>query len=130
MKTTSKKGFFPRVGFLCGLVVLFNLITVKVKWSLISLLVKRINALGRKSGWLFTALYLKQASTCLMQYYAVQDPGLPQKLSVPVSLTRKGLPRIIPPFHQKWISNRDERADMLVKFYLSAFSLIKVIRHW
>lgn len=66
-----------------------------------------------------------------MQYYAVQDqdPGLPQKLSVPVSLTRKGV-RLGPPFHRKWISKRDERADMLVKFDLSAFSLAKVIRHW
>ena len=70
-----------------------------------------------------------QASTCLMQYYAVQDPGLPQKFSVPVFLTRKGLPRIIPPFHRKWISTREERADMLVKFYLSVFSLAKVICH-
>lgn len=67
-----------------------------------------------------------------MQYYAVQDqdPGLPQKLSVPVSLTRKGPPRIIPTDTSKLISKRDERADMLVKFDLSAFSLAKVIRHW
>lgn len=44
-----------------------------------------------------------------------------------VSLTRSGLPRIIPPHHRAMIRRRDEKSDLLVKWYLSIFSLSKVI---
>lgn len=91
-------------------------------------LAKQVIRMGRKSGWLFVALYLKQASTCLMQYYAVDSPSSPSELSVPISLTRSGLPRIIPPYHRKMIRLRNERSDMLVRCSLSALSLAKVIR--
>lgn len=63
-----------------------------------------------------------------MQYYAAERPSCPTELSVPISLTRSGLPRIIPPYHRKWIRRRDERADILFRLYLSAFSLARVIR--
>lgn len=92
------------------------------------LFAKQVAYLGRKSGWLFVALYLKQCSASLMQWYARETPTLPEKLSVPISLTRLGLPRIIPPFHRKIIRRRDERSDTVVKFYLSLFTLAKVIR--
>ncbi|GER50174.1 PHD finger family protein / bromo-adjacenthomology (BAH) domain-containing protein, partial [Striga asiatica] len=62
--------------------------------------VKRIRELGRKSGWFFVALYLKQASTCLMQYYSTTGKYKPDSLSVSISLTRSGLSRIIPPYHR------------------------------
>ena len=52
------------------------------------------------------------------------SPGL---LSVPVSLTRTGLPRIIPAHHRRAIRKSDSKADMLVKLYLSLFSLSRVI---
>ena len=91
--------------------------------------VKRIRELGRKSGWLFVALYLKQASTtCLMQYYSTTGKYKPDSLSVSISLTRSGLSRIIPPYHRKMISKRDDRADVLVRLYLSAFTAAKIIR--
>lgn len=47
---------------------------------------KRVMHLNRKSGPLFTALYLKQCAVSLQQAYA----GVPKKsglLSVPLSLT-------------------------------------------
>lgn len=47
--------------------------------------------------------------------------------ALPVSLTRSGLPRIIPPHHRAMIRRRDEKSDLLVKLYLSIFSLSKVI---
>jgi len=50
------------------------------------------------------------------------------KLSYPVSLSPAGYPRIIPAFHRRLIRVRDERADLLVKFYLSKFSVYKVLR--
>lgn len=82
--------------------------------------------LSKKSGFLFTALYLKQCSTCLMQYYA-QHEGEKAQLPVFVSLTRTGLPRIIPPFHRQILRRRDSKADLIVKIYLSWFSLAKLV---
>ena len=37
--------------------------------------------------------------------------------AVPVYLARSGYPRIIPSHHRRMILNKDEKADMLVKFY-------------
>lgn len=51
--------------------------------------------LGRKSGWLFMALYCKQAmSNIRVAYGGIQTP---HQLSSPqVSLNKSGFPRIIP----------------------------------
>lgn len=73
-------------------------------------------------GWLNLALYLKAASVCLMRFY-----GGEFHRHEAVSLTRSGIPRCIPPFHRKMLMARDEKADKLVKFYLSIFSLSKLI---
>lgn len=76
--------------------------------------------LRRKSGLLFTALYLKQCSSSLQKAFA-GDPnsGL---LPVPVSLTRSGYPRLIPRFHRQMIMRRDDKDGSTVWF-----SLYKVI---
>ena len=87
-----------------------------------------MRAIGKGSGWLHVALYLKQCAVCLMHYYLHNNPALLCDLSVPVSLTRKGIPRIIPAYHRKVISRRDTRADQLVKIFLSVFTLAKVIK--
>ena len=57
--------------------------------------------------------------TCFMHYSSSTHPKRLTELSVPISLTRTGLPRIIPPFHRKVIRRRDDRADIVVKLYLS-----------
>ena len=44
-----------------------------------------------------------------------------------VSLTRSGIPRIIPSVLRKHIRDRSERGDYIVKLYLSWFGLSKVI---
>jgi len=87
---------------------------------------KTIRRMRRKSGLLFTALYLKQCGSSLQKAYA-GDPstGL---LPFPVSLTRKGYPTIIPFFHRLMIYRKDEKADNSVQLYLSWFSLAKVIK--
>lgn len=82
--------------------------------------------LVRKSGMLFTALYLKQCTSCLQKAYG----GIPQpkaRLSVLVSLTKSGYPRIIPSFHRRLIMEKGPRSGLLVKLYLSAFSINKII---
>lgn len=50
-----------------------------------------------------------------------------ETLPVSVSLTRSGLPRIIPRRHRHCISCGDERADYLVRLYLSWFGLSRII---
>ena len=78
--------------------------------------------IGRKSGWLHCALYLKQCASSLHKAYGgVKDHH--DLLPVPVSLTRS--PRIIPSFHRQLL--RDERADVLVQIYLSFFTLSKAL---
>jgi len=49
-------------------------------------------------------------------------------MSVQVSLTRTGLPRIIPPILRHRIRRRDKHADLLVRIYLSWFGLGKLIK--
>lgn len=76
----------------------------------------------RKSGSCFTALYLKQCTVSLQRYYAnTFDPKV--KLTVFVSLTRCGIPRVIPAVLRSHIRRRDCHGDMLVKLYLSWFGL-------
>jgi len=82
--------------------------------------------LVRKSGLLFTALYLKQCSVALQQFYG-RDHKPDFQYPVSISLTRAGLPRIIPPLHRKVIKRRDCRSDYLVRLYLSWFTLAKII---
>lgn len=75
----------------------------------IHLVAIRIIRLGRKSGWLFCALYLKQAASSLMMAYG-GDKFIHPENAVPVSLTRSGLPRIIPSHHRRMILRKDEKA--------------------
>lgn len=76
----------------------------------------------RKSGALHVALYLKQCAGSLQLAYG-GDKRPPELLVVSVSLTLKGYPRIIPPFIRQKMYRKDEIADLLVKCWLSFFSL-------
>lgn len=87
---------------------------------------KAIIQLVRKSGLLFTALYLKQCSAYLCRFYG-KDTNI--TISGPkVKLNRKGLPVIIPFHHRHIIMSRNERADYLVKLYLSWFSINRLVK--
>lgn len=59
----------------------------------VHLFAKEVIRLVRKSGFLFTALYLNVLCHCCPG----KQTGL---LPFPVSLTRSGYPRIIPSFHR------------------------------
>lgn len=85
---------------------------------------REVIRLRRKSGALFVALYLKQCASSLQKAYGgTKSP--PDLLPFPVSLTRSGYPRIIPRFHRRMIYRRDDKADILVKIYLSFFHNIR-----
>jgi len=87
------------------------------------LFAKSVLRLKRSSGILFTALFLKQCAVSLQRYYGMELP-LPKECTKPmVSLSRDGLPRIIPSFHRRVIKMKDDQSDRLVKMYLSWFSL-------
>lgn len=62
-----------------------------------------------------------------MTFRGSEVPELPMELSVPVSLTGSGLPRIIPSFHRMEILKRTTKGDMLIQLYLSSFILSKFI---
>lgn len=126
----SWRGMFEHARRLKGFLIRIPLIISGrlTKESCISafLFAKAVCRLSRKSGLLFTALYLKQFKARLQQYYG----GIPKEkslLPVMVSLTGSGIPRIIPPYHRKMSMRKDSKADSLVKWYLSLFSLSKVI---
>lgn len=128
--TISWRGVFEHTGRLKGLLIRVPLVASGYLTSEVGLaiahLVKEIVYLKRKSGLLFTALYLKQCQVALQRFYAgssIKEEALP----VMVSLTRSRLPRIIPRYHRKIIYRRDERADRLVQLYLSWFGLSKLI---
>nr|DAC76753.1 TPA_inf: RNA-dependent RNA polymerase [Beta vulgaris mitovirus 1] len=115
---------------MCGLfsrVQLIILDGLTKEFSIASyLFAKQVIRIGKKSGWLFLALYLKQCNAVLMQYRGSSGP-VDRNLSVPVSLSRSGLPIIIPSFHRKVIMCRNERSDVVIQFYLSLFSINRMI---
>lgn len=81
----------------------------------------------RKAGWLWTGLYIKATSSSLMRYYGGEFINKHEALPHPISLTRCGLPRVIPPFHRQMIRRRDGKADETVRFDFSLFSVSKLI---
>lgn len=122
---TKLKGLLLRVAL-----VLAGSLTVEVGLS-VAHFVRQVIHLRKNSGWLFTALYLKQCAVSLQRYYGWSGEKkwlINQSSSVSVSLTRSGIPRIIPRHHRHWISLRNERSDFLVRWYLSLFQLAKVIK--
>jgi hypothetical protein len=83
--------------------------------------------LRAKSGLLFTAFYLKECRVALKRHYA-DSFELNAPLSVAVSLTRSGLPPIIPRKIRQKILRRDDAAHTLVQIYNSWFGLGPLIR--
>lgn len=91
------------------------------------LFAKEVVRIQRHSGYLFTALYLKQCAACLQQHYS-GDVVDSTQMSPYVSLTRSGLPRIIPSFHRRLIKDGVRpRSDNLVKMYLSWFTVARLV---
>lgn len=120
----SWRDLFEQVRKLKGLLLRVPLIssaslTREVGLAAVSF-VRFVVRLRRRSGYLFTALYLKQCAVSLQRYYAgCYDPKA--SLSVPVSLTRSGIPTVIPAVLRAHLRRRDSHGDRLVKLDLSWF---------
>lgn len=90
---------------------------------------KKVFQLYRGMGCLSASLYLKQCSTSLMRYYAGSSKEALHSMSgAMVSLSRAGIPTIIPVHHRSLIMARGERGDQLVHLYLSLFSVCRIIK--
>nr|UJQ92537.1 MAG: putative RNA-dependent RNA polymerase [Mitoviridae sp.] len=85
---------------------------------------KRIIEISRKSGLLFTGMYLKQVSFMLQWYIGGERHSRP-KLPIFISLTRSGIPRFIPPIYRKRL--RGEIDPTVVKIVLSVCTLSRLI---
>ncbi|GLT62820.1 hypothetical protein SLA2020_354280 [Shorea laevis] len=83
--------------------------------------------MGRSSGWLYTALYLKQCSLHLKIAYGGEfDRSLSYPISV--SLTGSGYPRIVPAFSRRIIRQKGtRRSELAVQMYLSFFSFFTIV---
>ncbi|DAB41749.1 RNA-dependent RNA polymerase [Humulus lupulus mitovirus 1] len=126
------RGIFEHTRRLRGFLIRIQIIvashpTLEVAIASISF-ARKCKHLAKQSGLLFTALYLKQCSVCLQQYYARCTPIEGDSLAVYVSLSKSGIPRIIPRHHRNQIGVRDARSDYLVKLYLSWFSVNKIVK--
>lgn len=126
----SWRGAFEGTRRLVGLLIRVQLVlanrpSVEVGLAAISF-ARSVLYMVRKSSLLTTALYLKLCSVVLQRYYG---PVIREKVSVAISLTRTGLPRIIPKYHRQVIRRRDDRSDRIVQLYLSGFTLalIKIV---
>lgn len=89
---------------------------------------KRVRRLYRVMGALSTSLYLKQCGVSLMRYYAGSAGGVHVMAGASVSLSRAGIPTIIPVHHRQLIAARGDRGDQLVRISLSWFTICRIIK--
>jgi len=85
---------------------------------------REICRLYRKSGPLFTGQYLKQVAFCLQWYVGGRSEDRPS-CKVYVSLTRSGIPRLIPPAYRRRL--RGDADPLVVKIVLSICTLSRMI---
>ena len=87
----------------------------------------RLRLIQQTRGRKGLILYLKASSVCLQQ--SVSGHRLPDSmpLGVRVSRTRSGIPRIIPAQHRIFMVNRGFGYTVLIRYYLTLFSLYRVL---
>jgi hypothetical protein len=85
---------------------------------------RSIHRLYKKSGPLFTGQYLKQVAF-LLQWYVGGEKDSRPKMKIFVSLTRSGIPRIIPPFYRKIL--RRQADPKVIQIILSVCTLSRII---
>lgn len=128
----SWRGMFEHTKRLNGLLIKAGLVasgrlTSEVGIASISV-AREIGRLKRGSGLLFVALYFKQCGVALQRYYGGHPIQRGESFPVSISLTRAGLPTRIPSVHRKVIRLGGERADRMVKLYLSWFSVCRILQ--
>lgn len=80
--------------------------------------------LSRRQGFKGAAKYFKASTLLLMKYTGEDHLVDTMKAGHCVSITRRGLPRIIPVQHRRRI---DQGHGLIIHFYLSLFSIYRVL---
>ncbi|KAK2655666.1 hypothetical protein Ddye_008718 [Dipteronia dyeriana] len=121
----TQKGLIHMLREVQGPLIISGSLSVEIGLAMAHF-VSKVWHLKKGSGLLATALYLKKCSVALQRFYT-ESLILKEPLSVPVSLTMFGLHRFIPSYHIKIIHKKDDRANRLVKLYLSWFGLPRIV---
>lgn len=87
---------------------------------------RQIVRLYKKNGPLFTSRYLKLCNQQFMWYVGSGTSSPPPSLEIPISLTRCGLPRIIPPHYRKMIRGGDAQVIKMVMTIFAFYRIMKV----
>jgi len=93
---------------------------VKVVWGY----AKNVRRIYKSSGPKGLSLYLKTCSVLLQQTAGGMKAKSPMALGCNVARTRRGIPRIINPWHRRQILSGDVG---VIRFWLSLFGLYRVI---
>jgi len=98
-------------------------------WSITAfVLAKEVNRIYKRSGYQFCSQYLKSSSVALMNYLSSsKTPGkiVYTPLKTRVSLTRKGIPRLIHPYHRRLIRQGGKEAENTIRCYLTLFGFYR-----
>lgn len=86
-----------------------------------------LQGIQRTQGTKGLILYLKSCSVSLQQAIGGQVHPNSLDLGSRISRTRSGLPRVIPARHRILISNQGPGYAVWIRFYLTVFSMYRVI---
>lgn len=105
--------------------VIFRSLT-KERCIAVYLFVRWVMRFSRKSGWLYTSIDFQAFGHALQVSYG-GDFDKHLRYATWISLSRSGIPTCIPVHHRRVISGKGSRGDVLVRFYLSLFSISKLV---
>lgn len=94
------------------------------------LLARHFARMYRVSGRVNTALYMRMCALALIQSLSSDSTSftyIPSKKLPMVSLSRKGLPRVIPARHRHLMLSDTDRGRFLIQLSLTFFNLYRVI---
>lgn len=93
----------------------------------LNLLIRNVKGIRETQGIKGLILYLKASSVALQQAASGHCHKDVIDLGSRISRTRSGLPRLIPAQHRIFIKNRNMGYTVLIRFYLTVFSMYRVI---
>lgn len=133
VKVIPWRSIFECTLSLCRFLIRISIVTTglcnRESMVVCCVLARKVIVMCRSMGCLSTSLYLKQCSVSLMRFYAGSARECLHTMSgASVSLSRAGIPVIIPKHHRSLIRAGGARGDYLVRLYLSLFSICRIVR--
>jgi hypothetical protein len=93
----------------------------------LTLLMRKVKSIRETQGKKGFILYLKASSVALQQAASGHCHVNCIDLGARISRTKVGLPRLIPANHRIFIKNRNMGYTVLIRFYLTVFSMYRVV---